>query len=234
MILAPWRAGLRTLDDAATALVRGTRQALVGTAMYAAHRAAMQIGITPSRQVHLVSPRTRGVLRRTTLLAVLAAGLGVVAASAIAGAWQLAGFVPPVPPGLPYGALAAVGGGIALCLAALFRVLGDAVDGGLSRQELSRAIARAVAALIGWSLAWLAGAGVAAIAPGLTLNTALAAASPPVMVDVAGWTVAWVLYGAVGGAMGTRAGAPRARWLFVGATFGFIGWAVALATWLLA
>ncbi len=225
LAFAPWRAFTGATRDALTASAVAVRHGLSATGRYAAGRLFVRAGLLPAGQVRLVSERTRRVLRWTAALALAAALAGAGAGLALAAFWAYLGVAPLAVAGLPYGALAAAAGGCALTLAALFRLLGESLEGGLGGLELRRALGRAVAAALGWALGWLLPGLALAALPLLEVPaTVVGAPGAAGRLDVAVWLAAWLLYGAAGGALGASAQAPRGRWLFVGAAFGALGW----------
>lgn len=224
-VLWPWRAFGRAVDDAVSGGWRLARSVLVGTVLYAVQKLFIRVGALPAGQVSLLPTARVAVARRTGGLAVLGALLGATAAFLLAGLWLLAGGVPLVGPPASYGWVALGGGGLALALAAWFRGLGDALDTGYGRRVVARAGGRAVASAVGWFAGWFAGAVLLAALPGITLPQAvLGQAGASGGLDLAAWSVGWVLFGAVGGALGAPATAARGRWVWLGLVFGLLGW----------
>jgi DNA-binding helix-hairpin-helix protein with protein kinase domain len=234
LALAPWRATARAVDDAVAGTALALRRGARALGLYAVQRLFVRAGMLPGGQAGLVPPRTARVVRWTVGLALVAAALAAGAALVVGGAWALAGVAPLVVRGVHYGGLAAVTGGLALVLVAWFRAMGEALDGGLTGGEVRQAAGRAMAAGVGWSLAWLLPGLALALLPGLALPaTVVGVVGVAGRVDVAAWLVAWLLFGAAGGALGAPAQAPRGRWLFAGGVFGVLGWLVTQAVGLL-
>jgi hypothetical protein len=224
-MLWPWRAFGRAVDDTVTGGLRLLRSVLVGTVLFAAQKLFIRAGAMPARKVSLLPPATLPVARRTGALAVVAALLGAATAFLLAGAWLMVGAQPLIGPAASYGWVALAGGGTALALAALFRGLGDAVETGLGRRVVARAGGRALAATVGWFAGWFTGAVILAVLPGITLPQAvLGQAGSSGQLDLAAWCVGWVLFGAVGGALGAPVSAARGRWVWLGMAFGLLGW----------
>ena len=217
------------VDEAATTTARASKSGLRWLGAFAVQQLAANLGLASPPSATLVGGRRRRVLRRTTALALAAGLLGAGAGLLSAWLWTTLMTAAAAGPGVSPPVVAAVTGGLALAVAGLFRGLGDRLDGGLTAAEVGSAVLRAVGLAAGWAGAWLAGAALQVLAPGMA--DAAPQLGPFGAADAANgaaWLVGWLLYGAVGGAVGAPAGAPAGRWLFAGFVFGLVGWLAAL------
>jgi hypothetical protein len=222
VLARPFQAAGRAVDGALISVRRTLVRSFMGLAMFVAQRVAMRVGLAPARPLVPVAPTGLRIVRRTVGLALVAGALGAAGAFVLSGAWLLTGAAAR---GTTPGGLALAAGGLALAATALFRWLGEAMDVGLTANVLRGALARALAAGGGWVAAWCAGALVLVVLPRVPWSSALVG---PMAVghgpDLTAWIAGWLLYGAVGGALGAPVRSARRRWASVGLIFGALGW----------
>lgn len=228
----PARVVGHAVEEAMTSTARSAKSGLRWLGVFAVQRVAANLGLPATQPVAMMGGRRRRVLRRTTGLALVAGLLALGAGLLSAVLWTTAGAGAAMTPATSPLPVAGVAGGLALALGGLFRGLGDRLDGGLTAAEVGSAVLRAAALAGGWAAAWFAAGLVWRLVPGMedpVLNLGPAGAAGAV--ERAAWLIGWLLYGAVGGAVGAPSVAPAGRWLFVGGVFGVVG---CLAAWLAA